>query len=241
LRPTPSVSRLLDFPVAGGVGLLATAVTLLQMSGRSIERLTMSSAAFHGEPWRLFTCILPHADLLHLAFNVYWLWVFGTLVEDVYGHVRALGIVLLLAAGSMAAEYSLFDGGIGLSGVGYGLFGMLFVLGSRDRRFLHAVDDRTTKLFVGWFFLCIATSVLHVFSVANVAHGLGALLGGLLGEALAPIVSGPLTPVRRGLRGEAGPAPGAGLRRGLALAGLVLCVAASLAGASVYRAVVNLG
>jgi membrane associated rhomboid family serine protease len=240
VRSPPSLSRLLEFPVAGGVGLLAAAVTVLQMNGRSIEPLTMSSAAFHGEPWRFFTCILPHADFLHLAFNVYWLWVFGALVESVYGHARTLGIVLLLGAGSMAAEYALFHGGIGLSGVGYGLFGLLFVLGGRDRRFLGAVDEQTTKVFVGWFFVCIVTSALHVFPVANVAHGVGALLGGLLGEALAPPASGPLVPVRRGLRGEPAAVPRAGLRRVLAVTGLVVCIAASLAGASVFRDAVNL-
>src|SRR5262249_766005 len=39
--------------------------------------------------------------------------------------------------------------------------------------------------FVGWFLICIATTLTHTFAVANVAHGAGAILGVLLGYAIA--------------------------------------------------------
>jgi hypothetical protein len=84
-------------------------------------------------------------------------------------------------------------GGIGLSGVGYGLFGLLWVLSRRDERFRDAIDARTVQLFVGWFFFCIAATLSNVMPVANIAHGTGAVLGILAGLAIAlPDHRGPI-------------------------------------------------
>jgi membrane associated rhomboid family serine protease len=190
-REIPPLGRLPAYPVTGGIGLLATVVTLLTASGKwDLARFEMSPRAFSGEPWRLVVSALPHVldfsrmDILHLPMNLYWLWVFGTLIEDVFGHVKTLALVLLLAAGSAAAEYALFRGGIGLSGVGYGLFALLWVLAPRDPRFAGGVDARTTRLMVAWFFFCIVATATKVWAVANVAHGVGALLGALIGLIL---------------------------------------------------------
>jgi membrane associated rhomboid family serine protease len=205
---------------------MATAVTLLVGSGRwDLARFEMSPTAFTREPWRLVLSALPHAldfgtfDVFHLPFNLYWLWLFGTLIEEVFGPVKALGLILVLAAGSGAAEYALFRGGIGLSGVTYGMFGMLWFLAPRDRRFADAVDARTTQLMVGWFFLCIFATASKAWAVANVAHGVGALLGVLAGAAVAA-----RQPARRVLAAVALPA----------------LLALSFAGGGVLRPRVNL-
>jgi membrane associated rhomboid family serine protease/Tfp pilus assembly protein PilF len=192
VRPPPSPLRLPAYPITGGVGLLAAAVTLLIAAGKwDLARFEVNPTAFGPEPWRLVLSALPHAvavhglDFLHLPFNLYWLWVFGTALEDAFGHVKTGLLFVLLAAGSAAAEYALFVGGIGLSGVTYGLFGLLWFLAPRDRRLTDAVDARTTQLMVGWFFLCILLTVTNLSPIGNVAHGVGALLGVLLGVALA--------------------------------------------------------
>lgn len=132
MRSPPPLSRLPAYPVTGGVGLLATAVTLLVAAGRwDLARFEVNPLAVTREPWRLVISALPHmldlgrGDVFHLPFNLYWLWLFGTVIEDVYGHVKTFALFLLLAAGSQLAEYALFRGGIGLSGVTYGLFGLL--------------------------------------------------------------------------------------------------------------------
>lgn len=43
------------------------------------------------------------------------------------------------------------------------------------------MDRQTTQLMVGWFFLCIVLTYMHVWNVANMEHGAGCLLGLLLG------------------------------------------------------------
>jgi membrane associated rhomboid family serine protease len=135
--------------------------------------------------WRALLATLPHAGIFHLAFNLYWLWTFGTLVERVYGHWKCAAIYLFLAFSSMLAEFAVLNGGVGLSGVGYGLWGLLMILERHDPRFADAVDRQTNQMFIGWFFLCIVLTVAHIMPVANIAHGVGAGMGILLGLAIA--------------------------------------------------------
>ena len=169
-----------------------------------------------GQLWRLFTSIFLHVDILHLLFNLYWFWMFGTLLERTFGHARTAFIVILLAIGSSAFAFAFDRGGVGLSGVGYGLFGMLWVLSRYDHRFRATIGPNITTLFVAWFFLCILATAAKIYAVANVAHLAGALLGALLGYAIA--------------------VPGWRLRMAIALSAVV---AAGIWGATLGRAIVN--
>ena len=103
----------LKYPVTVIVGVLAVAATIAWHSGKDISPLIMDFRAWHGQPWRLVISALPHVDLLHLLFNLYWLWVFGATVEAAFGHLRAAVAFLFFAAGSAAAEYAIFQGGVG--------------------------------------------------------------------------------------------------------------------------------
>jgi membrane associated rhomboid family serine protease len=180
----PSPKHALHYPVTAGVAAAAIIVTGMWWCGQSIDGFVTNGRVWaNWELWRALTSTLPHVNIFHLAFNLYWLWTFGTLVERVYGHLRCAGIFLLLAFGSSLAEFSLLYGGVGLSGVGYGLWGMLWWLEKRDARFAEAVDYQTSRLFVFWFFLCIILTVADLMPVANVAHGVGAVMGVLLGLA----------------------------------------------------------
>jgi membrane associated rhomboid family serine protease len=154
--------------------LLAIGATLYWWKNPDTTWFFFDVTAWHGEPWRLITSIFPHVGFWHLVFNVYWLWVFGCLVENVYGSLRFLAVLLLFAIGSTAAEYAVGQIGVGLSGVGYGLFGMVCVLSQKDERFRGAVDLQTIVLFCAWFFFCIFLTWAEILPVGNIAHGVGA-------------------------------------------------------------------
>lgn len=219
MLPPEPLSQAPRYPVTAGTGLLALAVTVPSFLGIfDIEPLAMDVRAFHaGEPWRLLTSALPHGSVLHLAFNLFWLWMFGAYIEKTFGPLRTAALFVFCAVGSAAAEYAVFRGGIGLSGIGYGLFAFLWVLARRDPRHAEAMDPSTVRLFVGWFFLCIVLTVMRILPIANVAHGMGAVLGALAGFAA---VSSPLG-------------------RGAAVTACAGALAITLGAATVARPVVN--
>ena len=196
MRPPPNLKESPRYPVAAGTALLAIGVTLAWWAKIDVSPLFETAMIRRGELWRLVTSIFPHAGILHLAFNIYWLWVFGTLVEEIFGHLKTAALILLFAVGSGAWEFALASGGVGLSGVGYGLFGLIWMLSRDDERFKDAIDARTVQLFVGWFFFCIFATVTKIMPVANIAHGAGAVLGILAGLAItrpdhrAPVAAG---------------------------------------------------
>src|SRR5687768_723465 len=103
MRQPPPLAMLPRYPVVGGLALLSLAVTVAAETELvDVSPLYEGPQIREGQVWRLVTSILPHADFLHLAFNLYWLWVLGSVVEEVFGHVRTLALVLFLAAGSGA-------------------------------------------------------------------------------------------------------------------------------------------
>ena len=183
MRKPPPPTECPHYPIVTGTAALAIGVTLAWWGKVDVSPLLEDAHLRTGELWRLLTSILPHVSVYHLVFNVYWLWVFGTLLEREWGHARTLGLIILFAAGSGAAEYTFLEGGVGLSGVGYGLFGLLWVLSRKDGRFSDAADQQTTSLFFGWFVLCIILTITDVWRIANIAHGVGALLGVMVGVA----------------------------------------------------------
>jgi membrane associated rhomboid family serine protease len=138
------------------------------------------------EPWRLATACLLHANWMHLVFNLLWMWRLGQCLEPIFGLASTLGLYLLFGAGASAAQWAFRGSSIGLSGVVYGMFGLLWALNRFHPSYRGVMDKRTTNMFVGWFFLCVAMTYLRWFPVANIAHGVGAILGGLVGMSLSP-------------------------------------------------------
>jgi membrane associated rhomboid family serine protease len=173
---------MLRYPVIACVSALAVAGTVLCVtSPTSLDALLSNTGNCLREPWRLLVPALFHEGLIHLLFNLYWLWFFGAKIEKEFGHIATIAIIVPLAVGSMAAELAIFRGGVGLSGVGYGMFGMLWVLGQTDPRFRGVVDHSIVELMLGWLLVCIILTMADVWHVGNVSHCAGCLLGALLG------------------------------------------------------------
>lgn len=164
MASTPKWSEIPKYPVIVGVAALAVGVTIAWWAKVDIAPVLENAEIRRGQLWRLVTSIFPHLDILHLAFNLYWLWILGTPVERVYGHARTLALFFLLAVGASSLDFAFDRGGVGLSGVGYGLFGLLCVVSDRDERLRGAINQRTVKLFIGWFVICIITTITHTLS-----------------------------------------------------------------------------
>jgi GlpG protein len=183
----PPLERWQRYPVTVGIILGAVVMTAWTGFGENLARGTrwmMTEEFLSGEIWRPLTSCLMHGNIIHLIFNVMCLWVFGPVFEERFGSTRLFLIIIFLALGSSLAQYALSGGGIGLSGMIYGLFGLLWVLNRKDRRFFGTMDQQTIHMMVGWFFLCIVATIADLMAIANVAHGSGAILGAMLGYAI---------------------------------------------------------
>jgi membrane associated rhomboid family serine protease len=181
----PKWTEIPKYPVIVAVSIVAVGVTIAWYSGVNLSFIFESAEIRRGQFWRLLTSVFRHLGTLHLLFNLYWLWIFGAVVERVFGHAKTALLLAFFAIGSNSLDFAFDRGGVGLPGVGYALFAMLWVLSERDERFKGAIDKRTVELFVAWFFICIATTLTHTYSVANVAHAADGILGALVGFAVA--------------------------------------------------------
>jgi membrane associated rhomboid family serine protease len=184
--PRRAADRQLPPVVTGTICVAAIIASLVYWQFRAIGMYLVadSTAVYSGQLWRLLTDALPHVSVIHLAFNLYWTWRWGQVLEGWLGPVRFAGLVLLLAGGSSAVAFLGDEPGIGLSGVGFGLLGLLFAL-RHDKDFAaQEMQPGVIQLWVAWFFFCIVATYMNFMAVGNIAHGAGAALGWLVGRAV---------------------------------------------------------
>ena len=94
-------------------------------------------AVADGDYWRLFSAAFLHAGILHIAFNMYALYLFGPYIERSLGTTRFVIAYVTMAVASSVFVYWLTEpqvATIGASGAVFGLFGLALVLLIRTRQ-----------------------------------------------------------------------------------------------------------
>ncbi|MGI8999458.1 MAG: rhomboid family intramembrane serine protease [Candidatus Limnocylindria bacterium] len=140
-----------------------------------------------GEWWRIFTSAFFHLGPIHLAFNMYVLYLYGQIAERMYGRVEFAAIYLLCAAGGSVLTI-LVDPqqfALGASGAIFGLVGLLFVVSRRH----HAVLGGEARMRVGGIGSYLIFLLIFTFLVPSISwtgHIGGLLVGALLGFLLPP-------------------------------------------------------
>jgi GlpG protein len=137
-----------------------------------------------GEVWRLVTPMFLHYGFLHLFFNCWWLKDLGSMVERLQSTLFFLVFAILCAAFSNSLQY-FFAGHPqfgGMSGVNYGLFGLIWVRSRLDPASGYAIAPMTVGWMMIWFVVCW-TGILG--PVANWAHTGGLVFGAILGLLIA--------------------------------------------------------
>jgi membrane associated rhomboid family serine protease len=129
------------------------------------------------EYWRLVTGGFLHAGIIHIAFNMYLLYVLGQMLEPALGSLRfaAVYLVSLLAGSFGALLVTPTSVTVGASGAVFGLMGAAF-LELRAR----GIDPFQT----GIGFL-IVINLVFSFVLANIS--IGGHIGGLVGGGLAAL------------------------------------------------------
>jgi membrane associated rhomboid family serine protease len=136
------------------------------------------SIADDHEYWRLLTSGFLHAGFIHIAFNMYLLWVLGQMLEPALGSVRfgAIYFTSLLAGsfGALLVDPNVHT--VGASGAVFGLMGAAFV----------ELRARGIDPFQAGIGGLIAINLVISFLIPNIAWG--AHIGGLIGGVLATFV-----------------------------------------------------
>ena len=137
-----------------------------------------------GQLWRLFTPIIIHFGLLHIAFNMLWLYQLGSAVEQRQNSKRMLILVIVISVLSNMAQF-FWSGPIfgGMSGVVYGLLAYVWAQGKFNPRSGLELDQNTTIMMLIWFIVCWLGLVGNI---ANMAHTVGLVCGVISGLFYSP-------------------------------------------------------
>jgi len=189
----------------GAVGQGPSASRLIDMG--ALQPILIAS----GEYWRLFSAMFLHAGLLHIGFNAYALWLFGTFVESSLGRSRMP--LVYFVSGFLASVTSYTWGpvnsvGVGASGAIFGIFGAFIAFNFRRRHLAMASAN------LRWATTLLLLNLLLAFGFSSLIDW-RAHLGGLVAGFLAGLVA---------------EGAGAGRQRQLALvAGFAVLVAVGVA------------
>jgi membrane associated rhomboid family serine protease len=140
----------------------------------------------YGEWYRLITSafvhLLPSAGffgLIHIVFNMYWLWILGRVTEEQLGRARFLALYLLSALGGSVLGYLIApnEAAVGASGALFGLAAAYFVLTRR----LHQDPLGANRLIVFFLIWMVVSAGISSWE----GHLGGLLAGGATGLVFA--------------------------------------------------------
>ncbi|NYJ29420.1 rhomboid family intramembrane serine protease [Galbitalea soli] len=156
--------------------LMATAIVtyVLQFVFGAVvsNQVTYVAGDIVARPWTLLTADFGHGSILHIALNMYSLFVLGPIVETLLGRSRFLVLFLLSGAGGwVAVDFFSQNAALGASGAIFGLLGALFVI------------QRRRGLGSGSLISVIVINLVIGFVIPGIAwqaHVGGLLTGGLV-------------------------------------------------------------
>jgi membrane associated rhomboid family serine protease len=176
------VMYLLEIATGGGGfnGASGSIVEHLSLVGIGWDGTLTSSGAQHligvdqGQYWRLVTGGFLHASIIHIAFNMYLLWILGQMIEPAIGSIRFLVVYFTaLLAGSFGAlllEPQAIT--VGASGAIFGLMGFAFFE-------LRARGIDPFRAGIGWL-IVINLGLGLVLNNVSVGGHVGGLIAGSL-------------------------------------------------------------
>lgn len=146
-----------------------------------------------GQVWRLITPVFLHGNIIHILFNMLWLWLLGKMIEERIRPIKYLFMMLIVGIVSNTAQY-LVSGPffIGYSGIITGLAGYIWVRQKVAPWEGYPLPQATLVFFMVFIFGMAALGVVGFvlerigiywlsFGLANTAHIVGLLSGGLCG------------------------------------------------------------
>jgi len=141
---------------------------------------------FQGELWRLFTPVFLHGSILHVAFNMYALYILGPRLERYYGHWRFLALYLLSGFGGNVFSMMFTEApSLGSSTAIFGLIGAQGIFYYHNRKIFGTAFRQALN---GIITIAVVNLIIGLSpGIDNWGH-----IGGLLGGFIFAWLSGPL-------------------------------------------------
>lgn len=165
------------------IGLCVLVYLWELMNFQTVEEM-VALARLKGGLWMgltAFAATFVHSqNPLHIVFNLMAFSVLGRLIETIYGPFRLALVVIALAwvASTLQAEFGGF--GVGLSGVVYGIFGIM-IGASPSSPFLWWFVKKNAVNLIGWAVICVVLSQTGTLAIGNWAHFGGLFYGAICG------------------------------------------------------------
>lgn len=164
-------SRLVELLALRPNGLCEVAGGYIDTGDRAGCTTTWLPGFVDGAYWQIVTAGFTHVSVLHIAFNMFALWIIGPQLEVAMGRSRFLALYFLsLVTGSAVVLWAApeYQATLGASGAIYGLFAALLIL-------VLKVGGDVRQLLV-----LIGINVFLTFAVPNISWQghLGGFLGG---------------------------------------------------------------
>ena len=137
----------------------------------------------NNEWWRLITPMFIHFSLTHLVFNCLWIYVLGSKIEQIDGHITFINLVIFSSIISNLVQHFFGESTLfgGLSGVIYGLLGYCMIIEVDTKQERYDLPPALYLFMLIWLILGFL-GILNLFgfgNVANFAH-LGGLVSGII-------------------------------------------------------------
>jgi membrane associated rhomboid family serine protease len=168
----------------GGLGGLLGSGTSLTNWGAVIGSAVYGNPAVehgiaHGEWYRLITAMFLHYGLLHLALNMYALWILGRDMERFLGPLRFTGLYLLAGLGGNVAAYLFSAPNSATAGASTAVFGLMAAIFVILKRLNQSVAPILPVIVI---------NIVFTFTVASIS--VAGHLGGLaVGAVVAAILA----------------------------------------------------
>lgn len=188
LRPAVSYSLLgltVFIFLLQSAGELFFQTDLLVLYGAKINQ-----KIFQGELWRLFTPVFLHGSILHIAFNMYALYILGPRLERYYGHWRFLMLYLLSGFGGNVFSMLFTEApSLGSSTAIFGLVGAQGLFYYHNRKIF---GPAVRQALNGIITIAVVNLIIGLSpGIDNWGH-----IGGLIGGIIFAWLAGPLLEVK---------------------------------------------
>lgn len=163
--------------------LICILVFFLENVDALLPHLVLQPVSLLERPWTLLTSMFAHGGFEHIFFNMFVLFMFGSVLERRIGSDKF--VFLYLMAGILGAVgwmvfNSPYDFALGASGAIYGVIGALMILMPNMRVYIYFIPVPMWLAGIGYALI----EVFAMGSADNIAHS-AHLLGFVAGTALA--------------------------------------------------------